>query len=667
MPAKRSVSVAPILYAFALLAAALPVAGAPVPPCAAPFPSAAVPESWCSTPLAVSPSGVAVAQYGVPASETLVTATTSAAQWYDEALFFLGGGIEQVFEYMAGKNGANESIIRDARTVPLVIRSPLTSASGLWETSMMVSTAHYPDPSALPAPLPGTGVRLEPLGARAFATLDFNSAPCPPIFTPPYFTSFQRCDAALAAGLPAGWALKAGSPWASAWLIYNAQGYNGTWTSRCLAEVVASAVAAPVPAPLAPPPPPTPAALPAPAPLAARAPRALRGGGDAPPICAVMLEFETVYWGAWAPPHAPNVPININGGTYGQTAKDDARGVIVFATEAVNAPFFALGLVTINVSTGAVRPIGNSWPAPPPGFSGVNGLFRAVEFDEALGFIMLLTEISRLGPVPTRASEPGTPVGWTVAATVDVDTGGSTALTADLTPALAAFPPLVGGLSALDAGRSLLWLLAAEDGAQPYGPSGCSGAGGVGDATRPSRAARAARAPAAALPVAAPALAACAGDPGAAAFFLGVPLVAAPPARLAAAPAALPALGGGFVVTAFEYAAAVDAIVAIEFDASGIVLPRWRPTPARITLYPVNGTAPTVLGVVPGGAAVSPAGTIGASQVSADGRFVYFSAVQGPETGESAALVTVDAVARTVGLVNAAPTDDYDVFNLYRC
>ena len=34
---------------------------------------------------------------------------------------------------------------------------------------------------------------------------------------------------------------------------------------------------------------------------------------------------------------------------------------------------------------------------------------------------------------------------------------------------------------------------------------------------------------------------------------------------------------------------------------------------------------------------------------------------------ESAALLTVDVLARTVGLANAAPTDDYDVFNLYRC
>jgi hypothetical protein len=70
-----------------------------------------------------------------------------------------------------------------------------------------------------------------------------------------------------------------------------------------------------------------------------------------------------------------------------------------------------------------------------------------------------------------------------------------------------------------------------------------------------------------------------------------------------------------------------------------------------------------VLGAVPG--AVSP--SVGSSQVSADGRFVYFGADQGPNQFESAALIIVDAQARTVSLTLAAPSDDYDVFNLYRC
>jgi hypothetical protein len=643
-----------------LLTLVLPTNADPVPPCPAPFPASAVSETWCSTVLAHSPTGVTVAQYGVPASETLVTATTNASIWYDSALFFLGGGIETIFSYLGGANAAGEKLLADGRTVPIAIRSPLTSASGQWETSMMISTARYPDASKLPAPLPNTHTALEPLGARTFATLDFDTPPCPPIFVPPYFTAFQRCDAMLAAGLPAGWALKAGSPWTPAWLIYNARDYNGTWTSRCLAEVESAGGATPPPPP-PPPPPPASLALPTPAPLAALAPavpRTLRGGADAPPICAVMLEFETVYWGAWAPPHAPNTAINIDGGSDGQTAKDDANGVIVLATS-TDTPFFGLRLAAITLATGTVKTIGNNWPSAPPGFSGANGLFYAVEFHPVFNFVVLLTEISRLGPVPTRAAEPGTPLGWTVAATVDVQTGGSTARTPDLTPALAAFPPLADGLSALDGARSTLWLLSAEDGAQPLGPGGCEEAA-VRRSPRRQRASR--RRPAAAGAALLPPCPTSSNS--SAAFFLGVPLASAPP-PIAAPPAAVAALGGGFIVTAFEFAAVVDSIVALEFNAAaaGVTPPFWRPAPARVTLYPVNGSSPVVLGAVPG--AVSP--SVGSSQVSADGRFVYFGADQGPNQFESAALIIVDAQARTVSLTLAAPSDDYDVFNLYRC
>ena len=83
-------------------------------------------------------------------------------------------------------------------------------------------------------------------------------------------------------------------------------------------------------------------------------------------------------------------------------------------------------------------------------------------------------------------------------------------------------------------------------------------------------------------------------------------------------------------------------------------------------VYPVNGSAPAVLGTIAGGL-LSPAEAVGSSQVSADSRYVYFAATQGPNAFESAALITVDVLARTLGVVNAAPTDDYDVFNLYRC
>jgi hypothetical protein len=97
-----------------------------------------------------------------------------------------------------------------------------------------------------------------------------------------------------------------------------------------------------------------------------------------------------------------------------------------------------------------------------------------VEHSAALGFVVLTTEISRFGLLPTRSSLPGYPLGWTVVSTLDPFTGNTSALTGDLTPALQAFPPLVGDLSAIDEARSVLWLLSAEDGADPLGPQGCA-------------------------------------------------------------------------------------------------------------------------------------------------------------------------------------------------
>lgn len=101
-----------------LLAAVGSTAWDPVPPCPAPFPNAAVPETWCSSVVATNASsGVTVAQFGLPSSATLVTVATNASLWYDEAIFseFGGGGIAGVFEYMAGANSRNKSIIGRAR------------------------------------------------------------------------------------------------------------------------------------------------------------------------------------------------------------------------------------------------------------------------------------------------------------------------------------------------------------------------------------------------------------------------------------------------------------------------------------------------------------------------------------------------------------------------
>ena len=647
----------------------------PTPPCPAPFPNTAVGESWCSVPLASNPAtGVSIAQYGLPAGSTLVTAASPPALWYD-TLFYLGGGIASVLEYLA-----LAKVIQNARTVPFVIRpqSPHGTPAGYWLTSMLVSPANYPSAaSTLPRPNASTpNVVLEPLGEHAFATLDFNSTSCPPLYEPPYFTAFQRCDAMLAAGLPSGWVLKTDSQWTPSWLIYNKANYNGTWTSRCMAEVVkggaaaapAAAIAAPAPAAAAAP---AAALLPARA-LAATAATAVTATATAaPPICALVLEFETFCWGAWAPPHSPNTPLDINGGSDGLHAKDDATGLIVYGTS-TDTPFFGLRLAAINTATGAVSTVGSPWILPPPGYSGIGSQFLAVAHSPALGFVVLGYEISQFGPVPTRSSTPGTPLGWTVALAVDPATGSSTALSADLTPALGGYPPLVGGPSAMDAARSVLWVLSAGDGVNPLGPQGCGDSAGGRAGHRVRRARRAAQQHAnssSSLVGAAASGGAAAGGsaPSTEAYFLGLPLAAAPSAAAAAAaPTALAVVGQGQVVTAFEYASAVDAIVALSYSICFRPPPYFGYCSSQVTLYPVNGSAPVLLGGTPAGQ-YSPMESVGSSQVSADGRFVYFGAVQPSSTFESAALITVDTLTGAIQTANAAPTDDYDVLNLFRC
>jgi len=381
-----------------------------------------------------------------------------------------------------------------------------------------------------------------------------------------------------------------------------------------------------------------------------------------------MLEFETVYWGEWAPPHTPNKEVDIDGGSDGLAAKDDAAGVIVFAT-ATDTPFFGLRLAAINISSGKVSTVGNNWPYPPTDFPGIYGLFHAVEQAPSLGFVVLITQISKFGPVPTRSPIPGTPLGWTVAVAVDPATGNSTALSEDMTPALSPFPPLVSGLSALDPSTSMLWLFSAGDAANPLGPQGCPNSTAQRAAIPRFRSTTGRKAANRGFPsMAPPPSAATTPTESTTAFFLGFPLSRAqhpPPPAAAPPPTPIP-IQAGSIVTAFEYASAVDALIALSYNPNGSSPPLWKYPSAVITLYPVNGTTPVVLGEIAANT-YSPLESIGASQVSADGRYVYFGAVQPSNTFESAALITVDTLARTITNTNAAPTDDYDVYNLFRC
>jgi len=308
-------------------------------------------------------------------------------------------------------------------------------------------------------------------------------------------------------------------------------------------------------------------------------------------------------------------------------------------TEA-DGPFFTIRLAAIDIATGASRTIGNNWPYPPPGFSGVNGLFFSLNFDKGFGLIVGMTEISKYGPIPPYADEPGLPVGWTVISSVDSVTAASTALTADLTPILTQYPPIVHGLSALDTNRGMLWLVAA-----PNQPPLMQIARRVPHHRHHfyKHVVRAATLSSMETVIIA--------------FELSNPPKEPSPLVLPTA--------DGFTVCAIAYSSAVDAVIALEFNSSGTIPSEgFNLTNGDIRVYPVNGSASSVIGVIPSGV-INPG--FGQVEVSEDGRYVYFAAMQGSNAFESPALITVDTVVGTFDLALAAPDGTFDVLTLARC
>jgi hypothetical protein len=355
----------------------------------------------------------------------------------------------------------------------------------------------------------------------------------------------------------------------------------------------------------------------------------------------VLLDFETVEWGAWAPPHAPAVVApDVNGGTLGLAALDAGRGIQYLGTSS-DGPSFGIELAGLNLASGQLTRVGAPYyPAAPPGFSGVGGYYFSVAFDDALGGLLVgLTEICKYGLLPPEYG------GWTVIAAVDPDTGASSALTGNLTAALAPLPPVQWGLGALDAGAAVMWLVV--DGGAPLPPvlprSSRRNGRGAALLPPPSRSARRAA-------------------QGGAPALVGVPLsTSGGPSPAPGSLPVIPTAGGGFQVMAVVFAAAIDALVTAE-----CIVPAGYAVPCEIHVnaYPVNGSAPFAVGVVAGGQVTPAAGQV---TVSADGRTVTFGALQPPTASESPALVTADVVARAVTVTLSPPDDEWDVLVLSQC
>jgi hypothetical protein len=217
-----------LLAALAACAAASAKPWRPQPPCAAPLgvDSPAVAESMCSRVLA-SAGDIVVREYGLPASATLASVEVISTVFYDA----LATGVEQLLQYFGGQNAAGRSFL-GARTTPVTVRN-LNDRNITYVVSMMVSTAAFPDSAAIPQPsLP---VRLESVGLRSIAALQFNTT------SPPVEADFDAaCGRLLSGSLPRGYALDAASPWSPTYVLYSGQDAM-FFTSECWAEVTAAA------------------------------------------------------------------------------------------------------------------------------------------------------------------------------------------------------------------------------------------------------------------------------------------------------------------------------------------------------------------------------------------------------------------------------------------
>jgi len=183
----------------------------PVPPCEPPLgvSNPAVPEAMCSRQVAAA-GAIVVREIGEPAGATLVTVDVDSTVWYDALRF----GVVTLLGYFAGDNGAGTNILQ-SRTTPITVRD-LSDNNITYAVSIMASTKDFPTLGKLPtASLP---VRLEPVGARTVAAVQFNTT------APPVEADFIAAWDALRFGkLPKGYAFNLSSDWSPTYVLYTGQ------------------------------------------------------------------------------------------------------------------------------------------------------------------------------------------------------------------------------------------------------------------------------------------------------------------------------------------------------------------------------------------------------------------------------------------------------------
>jgi hypothetical protein len=180
----------------------------------------------CQRELAAG-SEVSVREMGLPANETLVSGSFFAPQW----AVAVGYGVSSLIDYFEGDN-ALHSKFPSARTTPVTFRQKHYPNGTVyeWTSSMMVSTAAFPDPSALPAPV--DPLRLEPVGSRLVAVRQFFT-----VDLPSQLEVATLCDEINAGTVPHGYAIVEDSPWSPTYAIYSGKD-SQLYASECWKEVV---------------------------------------------------------------------------------------------------------------------------------------------------------------------------------------------------------------------------------------------------------------------------------------------------------------------------------------------------------------------------------------------------------------------------------------------
>ena len=158
-------------------------------------------------------TGISIRSYSPSANETQVVATCGHIFYEQSAIC-----IQQMLAYFTGANEANRSLL-PARTTPAIIGG-FFAGTGYYilEAYMTVSSNAFPNASTIPRPAGGCPKRLQPVGTRTVAVVQFNTTGAPTV------QDFQAaCNSINLNTLPNGYDFNMDSNWYPAHVFYNGE------------------------------------------------------------------------------------------------------------------------------------------------------------------------------------------------------------------------------------------------------------------------------------------------------------------------------------------------------------------------------------------------------------------------------------------------------------